>query len=67
MSYDDDKEFDAYVDEIMASKRREVVVHLLAEFQDKAYLRGKRIIMDIVHSTLNSFDERGVWKKQGVE
>lgn len=53
-----DTEFFAYVDQIMGTKDREMVVNLLCEFREKAYLSGRHMLIDAVRCTLNNFDDR---------
>lgn len=54
----DDEVFAAYVTQIMAAKDRYAVVHLLSEFQEKAYLSGRHILIDRIRQELNNFDDR---------
>jgi len=59
-----DDDFSAYIDRIMATKDRAVVVNLLSEFRDSAYLSGRHMLIDAIHSALCSYDDRQCWKKQ---
>lgn len=53
-----DDEFDTYVDRIRAAANREATVNILLEFREAAYLSGRHNLIDAVHSTLKSYDDR---------